>query len=97
VLTKKSSPDGSQTRIALIEQAFPGNLQNPAAMDRLNQSFGPRSHHGKPRWALNDLYDAFAALWSAHRIIANNADVIPAAHLGNPARDATGKIMQIQA
>ena len=97
VLTKKSSPDGSQTRIALIEQAFPGNLQNPAAMDRLNQSLGPRSHHGKPRWALNDLHDAFAALWSANRINTNTSENYLAEYHSNPPRDDTGKIMLIQA
>ena len=101
ILLKKTSPEGAQARVALIEQAFPTALHNPEVMQSLQQNLGPRSKQGKPRWALNDLYDAFAALWSAHRIMTHSAEVLPADHSAQPKTlqqiDATGKTMQIKA
>ena len=101
ILTKKTSPEGAQARADLIEQAFPTTLHNSEVMESLQQNLGPRSKQGKPRWALNDLYDAFAALWSAHRIMTHSAEVLPADHSAQPKTlqqiDATGKTMQIKA
>ena len=97
ILTKKTSPEGAQARADLIEQAFPTTLHNSEVMESLQQNLGPRSKQGKPRWALNDLYDAFAALWSAHRIMSNTAQSFPSEHASKAPIDATGKTMQIKA
>ena len=101
LLLKKTSPEGAKARVALIEQAFPTALHNSEVMESLQQNLGPRSKQGKPRWALNDLYDAFAALWSAHRIMTHSAEVLPEDHSAQPKTqpqlDATGKTMQIKA
>lgn len=93
LLTKKSSTEGEQTRAKLIEHAFPTLPE----LTTLHQQLGPRSKHGKTRWALNDLHDAFAALWSAHRIMSNTAQNFPSEHASKAPIDATGKTMQIKA
>jgi len=93
ILTKKTSPEGAQARLALIEQMFPKLPE----LTTLHQQLGPRSKHGKTRWALNDLHDAFAALWSAHRIMSNTAQSFPSEHASKAPIDATGKTMQIKA
>ena len=93
LLTKKSSPDGTQARLELIEHAFP----NLAELTTFYQNLGPKTKHGKTRWALNDLYDAFAALWSAHRILTNTAQSFPSKNTGKAPTDATGKTMHIEA
>lgn len=97
ILLKKTSPEGAQARVALIEQAFPAAFHKPEVMESLQQNLGPRSKHGKPRWALNDLHDALAALWSAHRIMTHNAENLAKDQSTQPQLDATGKIMQIKA
>jgi predicted RNase H-like nuclease len=97
ILTKKTSPEGTQARVALIEQSFPTIFYNSEVMQNLQQNLGPRSKHGKPRWALNDLHDALAALWSAHRIMTHNAENLAKDQSTQPQLDATGKIMQIKA
>lgn len=93
LLTKKSSTEGEQTRAKLIEHAFPTLPE----LTTLHQQLGPRSKHGKSRWSLNDLHDAFAALWSAHRIMSNTAQSFPSEHASKAPIDATGKTMQIKA
>ncbi|MDG1356965.1 MAG: DUF429 domain-containing protein, partial [Akkermansiaceae bacterium] len=93
IITKKSSPDGAKARLALIEQMFPKLPE----LTTLYQNLGPKTKHGKTRWALNDLYDAFAALWSAHRILTNTAESFPSEHTGKAPTDTTGKTMLIKA
>jgi hypothetical protein len=66
-------------------------------MQILQQNLGPRSKQGKPRWALNDLHDAFAALWSAHRIMTHSAEKLAPDQSTQPQLDATAKTMQIKA
>lgn len=93
LLTKKSSPEGEQARAKLIGHAFPKLPE----LTTLHQQLGPKTKHGKTRWALNDLHDAFAALWSAHRIISNTARSFPSESTCKAPIDATGKTMLIQA
>ena len=97
LLTRKASPEGAKARGNLIEQAFPGNMLNPAAIESLQQSLGPKTKHGKTRWALNDLHDALAALWSAHRIHSGEAITYPGPADQPASQDHTGKTMLIKA
>ena len=93
LLTKKASPVGAQERLELIQHAFPKLPE----LTTLYQNLGPKTKHGKTRWALNDLHDAFAALWSAHRILTNTAQSFPSEHANKAPTDATGKTMLIKA
>lgn len=97
ILAKKSSPEGAQARATLIEQAFPQSPPLRELIQGLQPSLGPKTKHGKTRWALNDLYDAFAALWSAHRISTHTAQSFPSEHASKAPIDQTGKTMRIQA
>lgn len=89
----KKTEAGRRARRALIEDLWPG------AIDAAITKLGPRSslQEGKTRriWALDDLHDAFAALWTAERIATGNAVSYPPA----PAlhKDALGLPMRIRA
>ena len=76
----KRTPEGARARLALAE-AWLG----PAILARA------RAEH--PRRALgdDDILDAIAALWTAHRIAAGTAETLPA----SPPRDAMGLPMRI--
>ena len=73
---------GRQFRAALIEAAWPG------ALARLTD--GLRSQH-RGQWAVDDLHDAFAALWSARRYAWGVHRVLPSV----PEWDASGLPMRI--
>ncbi|MGB2265803.1 MAG: DUF429 domain-containing protein [Akkermansiaceae bacterium] len=91
LLNKKSFPTGEHERAALIA----ANLSCPAELSTLQQQLGPRSKDGKTRWALNDLHDALAALWTAQRISTGTATTYPPNH--PTSKDKTGKSMRIMA
>ncbi len=76
----KRTPDGARLRRALAE-AWLG----PGILVRA------RGPHGRNALADDDILDAIAALWTAHRIAAGTAERVPTA----PPHDATGLPMQI--
>lgn len=63
----------------------------------LDHFFGPKTvvQCNRDRWGthakLNDLYDAFAALWSAKRILEGHSCKLPV----KPEKDAEGLLMEI--
>ena len=77
----KRTPDGARDRRLLIERDF------GAIVDRLWQSL-PRGIAGE-----DDLLDAFAALWTARRIVAGAAITVPA----TPPQDVFGLRMEMVA
>ncbi|BCS35018.1 hypothetical protein TBR22_A42440 [Luteitalea sp. TBR-22] len=77
----KRTPEGRVERRALIEARWPG------AVDRLTPALPPGA------WAADDLLDAFAVLWTAHRIAAGEAVRRPEP----PDLDGTGLRMAITA
>lgn len=77
----KATPEGRREREQLIEREWPGQRE------RLVQ--GLRGN----RFEVDDLNDACAALWSARRIAAGTARVLPA----NAERDSRGLLMRIEA
>lgn len=76
---EKASDRGRQARELLIDAAWPGVRQ--AMLDQLQQQGHSRQHI-----ALDDVNDAFAALWTSRRKAAGHAQQIPAA----PPVDARG-------
>lgn len=79
-LPPKKSPDGrARRRDALSEHGFP--------LDRLASELGAKSR----RWASDDLFDACAAAWSAHRIAEGRHGTLP----DPPGRDSRGHRMAI--
>jgi predicted RNase H-like nuclease len=77
----KKTNEGRVERRALIDARWPG------VVDRLASTL-PRG-----AWAPDDLLDAVAVLWTAHRLARGEAVVRP----DPPARDATGLRMSITA
>jgi predicted RNase H-like nuclease len=76
----KRTPDGARARLALVEDWL-----GPGILARA------RGAHRRGAVADDDILDAIAALWTAHRIAAGTAETLPA----SPPRDATGLPMQI--
>lgn len=76
----KKSQDGRRERRELLAREF-----GKAALDET------RSRHAQREVADDDLYDAFAALWTARRIQAGMAQCFP----GVPVRDRAGLPMAI--
>ena len=76
---RKSSPAGQRERERLIDAEWPG--QRAAILDRL-----------QGHYEIDDLNDAFAALWSARRIANGTARV-----LGDQAIDKYGLRMEMWA
>ena len=66
----KDSDRGRQARESLIDTAWPGVRQ--AVLAQLKQQ-----GHNRQHVALDDINDAFAALWTARRIVAGEAQRIP--------------------
>ena len=66
----KKTKRGRESRAALIEAEWPGVAEQIAARLRIE-------HRGQ--WMLDDLYDAFAALWSAQRYATGRHLALPAA------------------
>jgi predicted RNase H-like nuclease len=81
---KKDSDQGRQDRESLIDTAWPGVRQTLLA--QLQQQ-----GHNRQHVALDDINDAFAALWTARRIAAGEAQRIPDA----PAIDSRGLRMEM--
>jgi predicted RNase H-like nuclease len=77
---KKKSCDGRMERRALIDAHF-----GPLAVGQVRERFRAREV------AFDDICDAFAALWTAERIAAGTAVVIPE----QPATDSVGLQMGI--
>jgi predicted RNase H-like nuclease len=75
----KKSPAGRAERAVLIDAAWPGARERLAAR--------------RPRggWELDDLHDAFAALWTARRLRDGAARTLPSA----PRHDGCGLVMEI--
>jgi predicted RNase H-like nuclease len=82
VMHPKKSHEGAQLRAALIEQVWPG------AIDRCSHDLAKVGG-----WQNDDLIDAFAALWTARRILAGTAIHVPAV----PEVDAVGLQMRMMA
>ena len=76
---RKATPEGQAERERLIDAEWPG--QRAAILDRL---------HG--RFEIDDLNDAFAALWTARRIANGTAQVF-----GDRAPDKFGLRMEMWA
>jgi predicted RNase H-like nuclease len=76
---RKKSPDGKAERRALLEAQWPDSIE------------GMRASLRGQDYALDDLHDSMAALWSARRWVSGKARV-----LGDPAvRDRAGLPMKI--
>jgi predicted RNase H-like nuclease len=80
ILTPKKSPAGRETRAALVAQHF-----GPSAFSTVRQ------RHVRTDVGDDDINDAFAALWTAGRIIAGTACLIPE----RPSRDSLGLRMEM--
>lgn len=78
----KRSPEGEQDRLGLVDGLWPGAVARCALA--LRKTAG---------WEDDDLIDAFAALWTAQRIVAGTALIVP----GVFEIDSTGLPMRIQA
>jgi predicted RNase H-like nuclease len=78
---KKGAP-GKAARAALIDDIW--SMQRERLLDELKQT-------DRGRFEVDDLYDAFAALWTMRRHRAGRARTLPAA----PERDAANLPMQI--
>jgi predicted RNase H-like nuclease len=81
---EKDSDQGRQARESLIDTAWPGVGQTLLA--QLQQQ-----GHNRQHVALDDVNDAFAAIWTARRIAAGQAQRIPDA----PRYDARGLRMEM--
>jgi predicted RNase H-like nuclease len=79
---RKTSQAGKQVRATLIDGLWPG--------ERLRIEAELRSHH-RGQWAVDDLHDAFAALWTADRHVRGESRSLPE----NPAVDSEGLPMRI--
>lgn len=82
ILRKKKSAQGRAARAALIDDIWP--LQRERLLEELKQQ-------GRERFEADDLYDAFAALWTTSRYRVGRSLTLPAA----PERDAANLPMQI--
>jgi len=81
---EKDSDQGRQARESLIDTAWPGVRQTVLAQLQ-------HQGHNRQHVALDDINDAFAALWTARRIAAGEAQRIPDA----PAIDSRGLRMEM--
>ena len=84
IQSPKGSNQGRQARETLIDTAWPNARQNLLAC--LQQQ-----NIGQEEYALDDLNDAFAALWTARKIACGQAQRIPAL----PDVDARGLRMEM--
>lgn len=82
ISSKKKSAQGRAARAALIDDIWP--MQRERLLDELKQ-------HSHGRFEADDLYDAFAALWTMRRYRVGRSRTLPAA----PKRDAANLPMQI--
>lgn len=82
IVAGKRTPDGAAMRRALLDAHFGANAFTEA-----------RRRHSRADVADDDIADAFAALWTAERIVRGESISYPAAQL----RDATGLPMRIVA
>lgn len=80
--SKKKSVQGKAARAALIDDIWP--MQRERLLDELKQQ-------GHGRFEVDDLYDAFAALWTMRRYRVGRSLTLPAA----PEHDAANLPMQI--
>jgi predicted RNase H-like nuclease len=92
LLDKKASPSGRAARSDLISNKW------EVSFDETAEILGPKSctinGHRQRRWASDDLFDAFAALWTAERIMNGRSICIPT---GKAQIDAAGRKMEIHA
>ena len=86
----KKSPAGRTARQILIEQLWPGSVQ------RTREGLKNQRLPAAVSWGTDDLHDAFAALWTAHRVAAKKAVSYPP-HLQAEDIDMTGLPMRIMA
>lgn len=82
MLHPKRSDEGARDRAALIESVWPGAIERCA-----------RDLAKVGGWRDDDLIDAFAALWTAQRIVQGTAIQVPEA----PERDSAGLPMRMMA
>jgi predicted RNase H-like nuclease len=80
---RKKTPDGKAERRKLIRRTF-----GPAAHSAIDAI---RAEYRASDIGLDDIYDAFAALWTAERILERDAETLPPA----PRQDAAGLPMRI--